>query len=210
MIIGRTILNIEYSYKEDSLSIQKYYHISHLSRQCLIDNNVTELPVTLTQIISNNNWKLVQYEQLKSINNKTYNKLMSENSGFAEYTPSGNYIIFYDSSQPVTTQRFTIAHEIGHILLHHFHIPVKTKEKEANMFASRLLMPMCVLYECKVKNAQEVATLCNVSLISATYRYERLLLVKNRKKFYTDKNEKKLKNKFKTFIKTNLRTKTSF
>ena len=209
MIIGRTRLNIEYLSLENSISIKKYYYISHLSRQCLIDNNITKLPITLTQIISNNNWKLIQYEDLKSLNNQNYNNLMSTNSGFAEYTPSGEYIIFYDSSMPITTQRFTIAHEIGHILLHHFHYPVKDREKEANMFASRLLMPMCVLYECKVKNAQEVAELCNVSLISATYRYERLLLVKERKKFYTDKNEKLLKNTFKRFIKSKLKNKVT-
>lgn len=206
MIIGRTKLNVEQYYQKSTLSAKKYYYISHLSRQCLIENNITELPITLSQIIINNHWKLIQYEKLKSLNNKNYNSLMSINSGFAEYTTSGEYVIFYDSSQPITTQRFTIAHEIGHILLHHFNYPNENREQEANMFAARLLMPMCVLYECKVKNAQEVADLCNVSFISANYRYERLLLVKNRKKFYTDKNEKKLRNLFKTFIKHKLKS----
>lgn len=207
MIIGRTQLNAEHVNYESSLSAKNYYYISHLSRQCIIDNSTTKLPVNLNKIIINNNWKVVTYDKLKTLNNKEYNNLMLNNSGFAELSSNGEYIIFYDSSKPITMQRFTIAHEIGHILLHHFHRPSQTMEKEANMFAARLLMPMSILYECKIKSPEDIAQLCNVSLISSKYRYDRFLIVKERKKFYTDRNEKILKKKFKPFIKSVLKNK---
>lgn len=74
------------------------------------------------------------------------------------------------------------------------------KEKEANMFAARVLMPICVLYECKVESATEIQKLCHVSIESAQYRFDRLQMLIKRNKFYTDKNEIALKKAFQDFI----------
>ena len=108
----------------------------------------------------------------------------------------------------MTAQRFTIAHEIGHIVLGHFNeFNEFTKEKEANMFAVRILMPMCVLYECRVDSVEELEGMCCVSKESAQYRFNRLQLVKERQKFYTDRLEIKVKHRFAKFIKTHLKNK---
>lgn len=96
---------------------------------------------------------------------------------------------------------FTLAHEIGHILLNHFYtIEHSHDEKEANMFAARLLMPLCVLHECKVESFDKIQQLCNVSKQAAFYRFKRLQLVRPRNKFYTDPLEQKVKNQFNKFI----------
>jgi Zn-dependent peptidase ImmA (M78 family) len=73
--------------------------------------------------------------------------------------PDGSGVIGVNSEHPKTRQRFTIAHEIGHLLLHgeeEFHIDEKAplalrdevssqaidpREIEANQFAAELLMP---------------------------------------------------------------------
>jgi Zn-dependent peptidase ImmA (M78 family)/DNA-binding XRE family transcriptional regulator len=47
--------------------------------------------------------------------------------------------IFIDKSAPGDRQRFTLAHELGHIVMHS--VPSPTMEDEANKFASALLMP---------------------------------------------------------------------
>lgn len=47
--------------------------------------------------------------------------------------------IFLNRNQPADRQRFSLAHELGHIVMHQ--VPSPTMEDEANAFASALLMP---------------------------------------------------------------------
>ena len=42
-------------------------------------------------------------------------------------------------NQPADRQRFSLGHELGHIVMHR--VPSPTMEDEANAFASALLMP---------------------------------------------------------------------
>ncbi len=68
------------------------------------------------------------------------------------------------------------------------------------MFAARLLMPMCVLYETNTSSIHEIEQMCGVSVKCATYRFKRLQLVKTRNKFYTDKLEFKVYKQFQRYI----------
>ena len=47
--------------------------------------------------------------------------------------------IFLNRSQPADRQRYSLGHELGHIVMHQ--VPSPTMEDEANAFASALLMP---------------------------------------------------------------------
>lgn len=207
MIIGKTRLGLEKTNSKPKLTKNKYYNISHLSREFLLKNNVNTLPVNLNNLIKNNGWKTIPYSKLKSLNFDKYTILMTNNSGFSELRRNNTYYIYYDDTIDVTIQRFTVAHEIGHILLNHFTDYNNNREQEANMIATRILMPMCILYECKVKDPYEIQKICNVSIISATYRFNRLQMLIKRKKFYTDKNELLVKKQFKNFIKEYIRIK---
>ena len=79
-------------------------------------------------------------------------------------------------------QRFTIAHELGHIMLHHSgklknREPADgdaTVEQAANVFASRLLAPACVLWGCGVHTPEQIAALCSISLPAARFRAARM------------------------------------
>lgn len=55
-------------------------------------------------------------------------------------TENGNYVIFTNKNMPGDRIRFTLAHELGHIIMHS-QIPTENMEKEADLFASELLMP---------------------------------------------------------------------
>lgn len=48
-------------------------------------------------------------------------------------------LIFLNKGQPGDRQRFSLAHEIGHLVMHDY--PTPNMEEEANQFASELLMP---------------------------------------------------------------------
>jgi len=207
MIIGRTNIFAENRSNRNTLTKQKHFYISHLTRDFILKNKIFSLPINLNSIVNFNKWKVIKYSKLKKLNIVEYESVMKTNYGFAELTPNDDYIIFYNDELPRGVQRFTIAHEIGHIILHHFKVPIENREQEANMFAARLLMPMCVLHECKIKSEQEIMNLCDVSYISAHYRYERLVMLEDRNKFYVDYNEEVLKSKFEDFIKEYLKNK---
>lgn len=49
-------------------------------------------------------------------------------------------IVFLNKRQPADRMRFTLAHELGHLVLGHV-VPSERMEEEANCFASALLMP---------------------------------------------------------------------
>lgn len=75
--------------------------------------------------------------------------------GFIMYRPDKNkYKIVIDYSITSSRKRFTLAHEIGHIILKHFeqydinNLTDKEKEvldKEADVFAGELLMPYAII-----------------------------------------------------------------
>ena len=54
-------------------------------------------------------------------------------------SPSMPPCIFLNRNQPADRQRYSLAHEVGHIVMHR--VPSAAMEDEANAFASALLMP---------------------------------------------------------------------
>lgn len=77
--------------------------------------------------------------------------------------------IGFNANHPWCRRRFTIAHEIGHLLLDHCcnknTEDGSINETEANLFASELLIPTSFLKKdfSKIKNIQELAKLYRVS-----------------------------------------------
>ncbi len=115
--------------------------------------------------------------------------------GLEEYAQSNDAftfsrMIFFDDRKPLTRQRFSIAHEIGHIVLHE---PIEATvynreispsdnplEAEANVFASRLLAPLCILHYLGLDSPEEIAEVCRISQIAAEIRYRRLCEIRER------------------------------
>lgn len=69
-------------------------------------------------------------------------------SGYSQIDSEGFSMIIYNSKEPRLRQRFSVAHELAHIILEHITIDGDTKqhshnsqEKEANLFAGELLVP---------------------------------------------------------------------
>jgi Zn-dependent peptidase ImmA (M78 family) len=60
-------------------------------------------------------------------------------SGVTFATPGLPALIVLNSDQPADRLRYTLAHELGHLVMHRF--PSSTMEEEANAFAAALLMP---------------------------------------------------------------------
>ena len=60
-------------------------------------------------------------------------------SGMTFKIPGHPPLVLLNSTHPADRMRFTLAHELGHIVMHRF--PTPTMEDEANEFASNFLMP---------------------------------------------------------------------
>lgn len=118
--------------------------------------------------------------------------------------------ILVSSVAPLQRQRFTAAHELGHIILGHVgrYALVNREpstqddpvEREANVFASRLLAPACVLWGCNARTAEEIATLCDISLQAARFRAERMAVLYRRDKFLTSPLEREVYRQFADYI----------
>ena len=129
--------------------------------------------------------------------------------GFSTMIDGVPYICI-EKGKPARRMRFTVAHEIGHILLGHvgrFELVNREPsprdnplEQAANSFAARLLAPACVLWGCRVSSAAEIAALCDISDAAACYRWERMQILLKRGKFCTSPIERRVYHQFLDFV----------
>lgn len=128
-------------------------YIRELASKLLAESKTTSPPVPVESIARGNG---ITVSKRKVENNV---------SGFFYRNASqGKAVIGVNDSHPPNRQRFTIAHELGHFLLHagdlavHVDDPVKhrdersakgtdVQEVESNLFAAELLMPVEFLRE---------------------------------------------------------------
>lgn len=181
-----------------------YKNSRNASWQCLIDNKIKELPTDVIAIANNSN--------IRVIKNSNINRLEPNESGICLLVGS-DYFIIYDDTQNRGRRRFTIAHELGHIFLGHLLIDSKGArtfdtsrpqiEQEADVFASRLLAPACILWGLGLKTPEQISKVCEISYTAAKIRAERMELLYKRNKFLTSSLERKVFDNFKDFIDKN-------
>jgi len=123
--------------------------------------------------------------------------------GCAIYKVKKNgYIVLYNDLCSIKRQRWTLAHELGHIVLNHLKDNKLTKicrnnitdeeyifmEKEANEFAAQFLANSNILSCLDIKNPGDITTWCNLSNEASKNRFNNLKksFLKNNSNFYTD------------------------
>lgn len=142
------------------------------AKKLLVDVGIIKPPVFMVAIV----------DQLKKNYDLSIYPWNFSNNIDGIQTMEGRVVaIGYNQEQHPHRQRFTIAHEIGHLLLGHtqkgglgFDLESKKPEEiEANKFAAELLMPMEMLkfdVEKNNLNVKEIATKYNVSEIAVWWR----------------------------------------
>ena len=108
---------------------------------------------------------------------------------------------------PIPQKRYTIMHEIGHIVLGHTESDNRSDVDEyaAERFAIGVLAPACILWGLDIQTAEEIADLCNISITSAKIREKRMQELYNRNKFLTSPLERQVFEQFSDFINSNKR-----
>ena len=181
-----------------------YKKARNASWQALIDNKVDSLPVDIVRIVQNNGIRLLKNSQA--------NELRDGESGISIFDGK-QWFIIYDDSQPIGRKRFTVAHELGHIVVGHpliagFHARttggrLSQTESEANIFASRFLAPACVLWGLNVHDAADISRICEISKEAAEIRAKRMAELYKRNMFLTSPLERRVYNQFSNFIEQN-------
>ena len=196
----------------------------------LIRHKVKELPVDVFALCRKDKITLVPYsdpEAREMAELIGISDWIDKTDGFAVQL-AGTTAIFWNDRLPIARQRFTVAHELGHIFNGDLcFVPTfrnqepseddDPQETAANIFAARILSPACVLWALGVNDAKTIAELCQISQTAAKWRYKRLLLLYEREKSFIAKYgkscflmsplEQKVYKQFKKYIKRRLKSK---
>ena len=178
-----------------------YFAVRNAVWQFLIDNHVCSLPIDLDTLFARNGYNLLTFSTARNFLSDVIGEQYFDGSldCFTIFC-NDSITVVYDETLPHTRLRFSLAHELGHIVLSHdLHTPFRY-DVEADLFASRLLMPACVINACKVDSADELALLCEVSLAAARSRFARIQRLAERNRYLQSETERKVLKGFSDFV----------
>lgn len=189
-----------------------YKRARDLSWRVLLATGTRELPVKVSRICAAYGVTLRSYAAGDPlIRELGLTAQCSASDGFSVRT-GGLTLAFYNGTQPPVRVRFTIAHELGHILLGHLADGENTlynrepspeddpEEHAANVFASRLLAPACVLHALGAVTPEQIAAACDISLTAACFRAGRMGVLEHRGKYSTSPLERQVLAQFQPYI----------
>lgn len=113
---------------------------------CLLEQKWRTLPVEPDRFQSP--CAILSYQAYADLAGIPADRLPEELTACDGYSVAGlreKPLLLYNGSLPPGRRRFTVAHELGHLLLGHRERG-KRQEEEADLFASALLMPDALLY----------------------------------------------------------------
>ena len=163
----------------------EYQNARDIAWRVLIEQKIMHLPVNVSSLCLRYESYPLTYDRAEQIL-KRYGlaRNCKGNDGFA-LRMKERIFIFYNNRCPAGRIRFTLAHELGHVLLGHVQerFPAardEAAEQQANIFASRLLAPACVLRALEVETPEALMTLCGLSRKAAEVRLERMRILRAR------------------------------
>ena len=174
--------------------------------QFLIDNCIDSLPVRFGELCEKNGIVLLR---------DPCNYYLGKQQRGVTYIRNNRYHILVNGMDHLSIQRFTIAHELGHIYMNHdltdsplgrsfgvhYH-PVLPEEYQAERFAMGILAPACVLWGLDLHSPKDIAKVCYISIEDARYRADRMRDLYKRDVFLASELEKRVFEQFKSFVET--------
>ena len=153
------------------LNPQRYDRIQKLADKILLEYGSFQFPVDPYKIIRQlPDAELRLYSSYTEVERQFLNAVSED--GFTQLK-SGKHIIWLNDSVWEERKRYTLAHEIGHIVLGHLYKPElldEIKEAEANFFANRLLVPMWAIHGLAEIEPWHISSCFGVSMECAYYR----------------------------------------
>lgn len=195
------------------MNYRDYQSARDAAWEILLDCKIDRLPVNLNIVCKALGVRTASYQAANAlIHRRNLTRIAAQSDGlscFAEGTP----LVLYNGACIPERIRFTIGHELGHIVLGHVsRWSVTTMNREpsprdnpretaANQFAARLLAPACVLWGLEAHTAEEISRICHISKQAAEFRANRMSILYTRNKFLSSPLERRLYQQFLPFIK---------
>lgn len=194
------------------MDYRDYQKARDASWRILLDCKVDRLPVDLNAICRKLEIRLFSYRAATNlIERANLREAVRRTDGLTFYWHGTPVILCNDAVLPQRAA-FTIAHELGHIILNHVepgavtainrepHPGDSPEETAANQFAARLLAPACVLWGLDVHTPEEIMNLCQISRAAAEFRAQRMAELYRRGRFLTSPLEQAVYRQFQPFI----------
>ena len=195
----------------DCLEYKKYKEARDAAWAVLLRCGVKDLPVQAEDICGELGLYLRSYQAgAEMIAYFGLTEQCAKSDGFTKLY-HGQYYIFYRDDMSRQRIRFTVMHEVGHVALGHLREEGYTEinrepvpgdsllECQANIFASRVLAPACVLHDLGSVTPEQIAALCDISLTSARFRAGRMSALEKRQKFLSSELERRVFQQFFAF-----------
>ncbi|AUM96360.1 ImmA/IrrE family metallo-endopeptidase [Clostridium sporogenes] len=199
----------------------RYKFIKDTINNLFIKLSINSYPIELMNIFSKiKNCRVVSYSKHMNKYNLTEAEVIEHfgsDEGCTIYNfEKDRYLVFYNDLniyyKKPARRRWTLAHELGHVLLCHHTISNKTKifrnkltdaeyvwmEAEANRFASLLLANPLILHKLNIKTNLDIVKICRLSEEASIYRYKEYL--KWKKYQYINSSDIKILFQFHDFI----------
>lgn len=194
------------------MGYKDYQNARDAAWRILIDCGVDRLPIDLNTICRKLKIRVMTYGQSSGmIEQADLGQAVHLTDGMTFYAGKTPFILF-EERVPSARARFTIAHELGHIILGHVRPGEVTtvnrepdpedapEERAANQFAARLLAPACVLWGLGVHTPEEIMELCRISRQAARFRADRMKELYRRDRFLISPLEREVYQRFQGFI----------
>ena len=194
------------------MNYRDYQNARDAAWRILLDCGIDRLPVDLNIICRELGVKVLSYQKAARLIEKRNLEWITKDSDGLTFYADDLPVILYNSACPPGRVRFTVAHELGHLILMHVTpgvflverrelLPEKQpKEVAANQFAARLLAPACVLWGLDLHTAEEIREVCHISEQAALHRADRMRVLYKRGRFLTSPLERELYQRFEPFI----------
>lgn len=177
---------------------KNYKNARDAAWKVLIRHKICSLPVNIEKICAREGIMLLPYSKVwRDLQTLGMVEHSRRTDGFSMKYNS-HTLLFYDDTKSRQRQRFTIAHEFGHFINGDISdVPTAqnieptgaedVKETAANVTASRILSPACVLWRLGVFDAPGIAGLCDISLTAARWRAARLYALCERDRIFWER-----------------------
>ena len=138
-------------------------------------------------VLSLGNCSIHSYQEIAALNDISVEEVAANCNSYTGCTHKENdhYIIMYNDSPHISHERkvFTLAHELGHILLGHLSILESFKifqnnfhnehfERESNYFAASVLSPVPILYRIQPKSILPICEIFGLSSRAAKITFD--------------------------------------
>lgn len=144
-------------------------HITRMTLETFKTCDTRSFPFDCRQALQEYGYRVFTYQELGRKNPELYELCISCSD--EAYRDAAARIVAYNNTRPWRRIRFSLAHELGHIVLEHKQ-ETAGNETAANAFASRLLAPRIAIHHAKCANHAEVAHIFELSLKAADYAFQ--------------------------------------